>query len=178
MFVGPAVPLPFVALAAGVNAVAPAENIPNGSGGGGQNGQLASGAAMMATLGVCAKAASANAATQIQKPMTASHLCFRICPLLASLHSLGIIRSPNNSAHGGRGCGSKRRPPNVLKVLVALSFFPFLRRLFPAFPFAFICILPVKGICDGPALPYQVLVFHHAEIQQHAKLSVRGWKWQ
>jgi hypothetical protein len=37
----------------------------------------------------------------------------------------------------------------VLKVLVALSFFPFLRRLFPAFGFCFIRLLPVNAICEG-----------------------------
>jgi len=52
--------------------------------------------------------------------------------------------SRQEHAHGGRGCGFNLRPPNVLKVLVALSFFPFLRRLFPVFRFAFICTLPSK----------------------------------
>jgi hypothetical protein len=37
---------------------------------------------------------------------------------------------------------------------------------------------PFKGICDGPALPHQVLVFHRTEIEQHAKLNARVWKWQ
>jgi hypothetical protein len=270
-FVGPSVALPFVALAAGVITVAPAENIPNGIGGGGQRGQLGSGAAMMATitnwpgpfgvvafigtvyctsvmpnaivawasvvaveastiatecglippgpppdpvtgtspcssnaaanaeprtsspgiarigvltatafcsgtLGICASAVSANAATQIQKPITASHLCFSILPPPSRLNL--EIREPPGACSWRKRLRVQPASPKRAQGFGCAQLFSFLKALVSCLSFCFHLHAPFKGICDGPALPHQVLVFHCTEIEQHAKLNARVWKWQ